>query len=40
MFLLFVMSYCESSEGKYYDVELVIIWVDLTGNEEVLVKVD
>lgn len=40
MFLPFVMSYRESSEGKYYDAESATTWVDLTGNEEALAKAD
>ncbi|WP_139285653.1 3'-5' exonuclease, partial [Vibrio cholerae] len=32
VFLPFVMSYRESSEGKYYDAESATTWVDLTGN--------
>ncbi|MDF4533808.1 3'-5' exonuclease, partial [Vibrio parahaemolyticus] len=40
VFLPFVMSYRESSEGKYYDAESATTWVDLTGNEEALAKAD
>ncbi|EIY4765121.1 exodeoxyribonuclease V subunit beta [Vibrio cholerae] len=40
VFLPFVMSYRESSEGKYYDTESATTWVDLTGNEEALAKAD
>ncbi|ENM3734099.1 exodeoxyribonuclease V subunit beta [Vibrio cholerae] len=40
VFLPFVMSYRESSEGKYYDTESATTWVDLTGNEDALAKAD